>query len=138
MAKKAKAKDVPVKKRKTTKTTATPRTDEAPPLGTVAVSVQVECNVQNTSPFDEIVIELGCLGLSEEPDKIIERSGIAICSIPSGHPRPLRKACICTSSPRCRAPARYGFNLFCIYNEACEARTAEPEDEEDAAEAKAA
>ena len=40
--------------------------------------------------------------------------------------------------PPMQGAGRYGFNLFCIYNEACEARTAEPEDEEDTAEAKAA
>jgi len=133
MAKKAhKTKEVAKKKRKAANV-APKEAKEGQLLGTVSIPVQVEIAVPNTAAFDELVIEWGCLGLSEEPDSISERSGNS--HLLDG------KRPITTSEEGMHlffdppisvaVGGTIGFCLICTYNDAVEARTAPEENEDD-------
>ena len=129
MAKKAKA-----KKQRKAQQTAAPREgvegQAADDLGTVSVSVQVECRVTHSSPFDELVIELATLGLSEQPDHVEDRSGNASRLDPD---RPIEvddAGVHLFLKPSVQGAGVYGFNLFCTYDDAVQARMAPPPTEE--------
>jgi hypothetical protein len=104
---------------------------DAPPLGTVSIPVQVELVVQNISPFDEFVIEWGCLGLSEEPDKITERSGNSYLLDPDRPITTSEEGLHMYFKPPLAGAGTDGFSLVCTYNEAVEARTAEKEEKDE-------
>ena len=122
----------PAKKKKRKAQSVAPR--EAAPgtlLGSVSIPVQVQLSLPNPGVFNEVVIEWGCLGLSEEPDSIVE--------ISANHDRLDTKRPITTSEeglhmyfdPPLNGAGIYGFRLLCGYNEAVEVRSSSPEDEED-------
>jgi hypothetical protein len=68
-----KEKEAAAKKRKGG--TAAPKAvSEEAVLGTISIPVQAWIDA-TSGPFDELVIEWGCLGLSEEPDSIVDTSG---------------------------------------------------------------
>jgi hypothetical protein len=133
MAKKAKTKEhAPPKKRKSATSPPKEAKEDAPPLGSVAIAVQVELKVENTSPFDEFVIEWGCLGLSEEPDRVFDRSGNSHLLDPERPITTSEEGLHIYFKPPLAGAGTYGFNLVCVYNEAVEARTAPPEEEHEA------
>lgn|SRR5262245_9111074 len=136
MAKKAKAKDVAPKKRKSSvspaQQTATAEEGESgPPLGSVTIAVQVWLKVENPSPFDEFVVEWATLGLSEEPDKIVDRSGNSHLLDPDRSITTSDEGLHIYMKPPLAGAGTYGFNLLCTYNEAVKARTAAPPEEDD-------
>jgi hypothetical protein len=100
-------------------------------LGTVAVTVQAAIHVVDPAPFSELVIELATLGLTEEPDKVVETSANGRLLDPK---RPIE-----TSSegvhlffdPPLGGAGLYGFQLVCSYNDAAETRVAKPKEEKE-------
>jgi hypothetical protein len=133
MAKKAKA-----KKRKTT--SIAPKEEAQANLGTVSVSVQVAVALSGSGMFNELVLELGTLGLSEEPDRIVETSGNNRLLDPKRPIETSEEGVHVFFDPPLSGAGIYGFKFDCVYNEAAEARAAaapksddERRDEEDAA-----
>jgi hypothetical protein len=137
MAKKAK----PVKKRKSTTVALAPKEEgEAGNIGTVAVEVQTVVALTGAGVFTELVIEWGCLGLSEEPDKIVETSANNRLLDPKRPIETSEEGLHVFFDPPLQGAGNYGFKFQCTYNEAAEARAAaapksddERRDEEDAA-----
>jgi len=128
MAKKA-AK--PAKKRKA-EGVAPKEAEEGKNIGTIAVSVQTVVTLAGDGLFDELVIELGTLGLSEEPDRIVETSGNNRLLDPKRPITTSEEGVHLFFSPPLNGAGVYGFQLQCIYNDAVEARTAAPPKSEDA------
>jgi hypothetical protein len=96
------------------------REGEAPPLGTVAIAVQLQVHLTNASAFDEVVIEMGCLGLVEEPDEVqaLNTTGLDPA-------RPITtdaEGVHLFFSPPLTA-GKHGFNLQCLYTDAVIGRT---------------
>ena len=131
MAKKTKVKEQPAKKRKAA-SVAPKQEKEGQQLGTVSIPVQVEVAVPNTSPFDELVIEWGCLGLSEEPNRITDASGNSHLLDPERPITTSEEGMHLFFKPPISVAVggTIGFKLVCTYNESAEARTAAPEDDE--------
>jgi len=130
MAMTKKEKAAAAKKRKAASIAPKPE-KEGRILGTVAIPVQVEIVVPGvTGVWNELVIEWGCLGLSEEPDRVVERSGNSFMLDPDRPITTSEEGMHVYLKPPLAAGGTYGFNLLCIYNEAVEARTAPPEEEE--------
>jgi hypothetical protein len=117
----------PAKKKRKTATIKVEKEDQR--LGTIAVPVQAEVSLPGTGGvWDELVIEWGCLGLSEEPDRIIERSGNSFMLDPE---RPItisEEGMHLYFKPPLSGGGTYGFNLLCVYDEAAEARVAPPKE----------
>ena len=109
------------KKRKGTTATAITAA-EGQVLGTV--SIPVFCNVSSGggTNFDELVIEWGCLGLSEEPDSITEISGNARMLDPERPPTTSEEGLHVFFKPPL-AGGTYGFQFHFTYNDAAQART---------------
>lgn len=127
MAKKAKAHAEP-KKRKSA--TPAPKAEEGKVLGTVSIPVQTSVIVTDVASFNELVIEWGCLGLSEEPDAISETSGNSRLLDPKRSPRTDEEGLHVFFSPSLPAGS-YGFQFVFHYNEAVEPRSSvTPTDEE--------
>lgn len=134
MAKKAAHK--PAKKRKTATIAPKEDTEEGVPIaniGSVSLPVEAQVWVPNEGPFNELVIEWGCLGLSEEPDKITEVSANNGLLDPKRLPTTSEEGLHVYFHPPLSGAGLYGFKFLCTYNEAAEARTAAPKkkDEDD-------
>jgi hypothetical protein len=140
MAKKAQshAAAAATKKKRKAQSVAPKAESENVLLGTVSIVVQLQVTIPNSGPFNEMVIEWGCLGLSEEPDGVTETSG---------NNRLLdTKRPITTSEegmhvyfdPPLSGSGAYGFQFLCTYNDAVEARTAKEEEDEPATDREAA
>ena len=128
MAKKP-AKHAQPKKRKAA-SVAPKEQKEGQVLGTVQLSVQAAVTLPGTTGvWDELVIEWGCLGLSEEPDQITEISGNAVMLDPDRPITTSEEGMHVYFKPPLPAGGSYGFNFLCLYNMAAEARTAAPEEE---------
>jgi hypothetical protein len=124
MAKKAKA--APPKKRTSEK--AAPKAEEGKVLGTVSIPVQVSVWTGDVVNFNELVIEWACLGLSEEPDTIIETSGNSRMLDPKRTPHTSEEGLHVYFDPPLLG-GNYGFQFLFTYNDAVEARTAKDEEE---------
>lgn len=121
----------PAKKRKAATIAPKEEKEGAVPLGTVSVPVQLQINVTNPGLWNELVIELATLGLSEEPDKVTETSGNSRLLDPKRPISTSEEGVHLFFDPPLMGAGTYGFQLLCTYNEAAEARTAEPESEEE-------
>lgn len=120
-----KAKDTPKKR---TSAGAAPKAEEGKVLGTVSIPVQAHIFTgDNVTKFNELVIELGCLGLAGEPDAIIETSGNSRMLDPKRPPTTSGEGLHVFFDPPLTGGS-YGFHFLLTYNEAVEARTAAPED----------
>jgi hypothetical protein len=102
-------------------------------LGSVTIEVQTQINVTEAGKFNEAVIEWGCLGLSEEPDSITEGSGNGRLLNPKRPPYTDEEGLHIFFDPELEAGV-YGFLFYFTYNEAVEARTAEPKSDDQLAE----
>lgn len=125
MAKKA-HESAPAKKKRKAQSVAPKEPKKGQRLGTVAIPVLAYVTLRDSGTFDELVIEWGCLGLSEEPDKItseaswIDRARPITTSEEGLHVYfnpPLTGAVAGTS---------FGLQLLCTYNEAVEAKSQVP------------
>lgn len=116
----------PAKKRKTA--TIAPKEEEgaAANLGSVSVPAQATITLSGSGSFDEMVIEWGCLGLSEEPDKITETSGNNRLLDPKRPITTSEEGVHVYFDPPLTGAGIYGFRFECSYNEAAEARAAVP------------
>lgn len=94
-------------------------------LGEVTIPVLCSVSVPQASSFDELVIEWGCLGLSEEPDSIKENSGNAYM-LDSDRPAATDDEGLHIFFKPALQGGQYGFRFVFTYNSAVEARTAEP------------
>jgi hypothetical protein len=132
----AKEKTKTAKKRKGA--TAAPKADtEGLVLGSVLIPVQASVQVGAVAAFNELVIEWGCLGLSEEPDAVTEVSGNARMLDPKRPPFTDEEGLHVFFDPPIAGGTSYGFLFNFLYNDSVEARTAAPKsDEELAAESK--
>lgn len=99
-------------------------------LGTVAIPVQTYVTLNNPGVFNELVIEWGCLGLSEEPDKITETSGNNRLIDPKKPITTSEEGLHIFFDPPLTGSGTYGFQLLCTYNEAAEAKSEGPEPKE--------
>jgi hypothetical protein len=125
-----KEKEAAAKKRKGG--TAAPKAvSEEAVLGTISIPVQAWIDA-TSGPFDELVIEWGCLGLSEEPDSIVDTSGNSGLLDPKRPPKTDEEGLHIYFHPPLSAD-RYGFNFLFSYNEAVLARMAPPKEEKEAA-----
>lgn len=100
-------------------------------LGTVAIPVQTYVTLTNPGVFNELVIEWGCLGLSEEPDKITETSGNNRLLDPKKPITTSEEGLHVYFDPPLTGSGTYGFQFLCTYNEAAEAKSEGPEPKED-------
>jgi len=125
MAKKAKA----APKKRESKGAA-PKAEEGKVLGTVAVPVQASVFTGDVANFNEAVIEWSCLGLTEEPDMIIETSGNGRLLDPKRPPTTSDEGLHIYFDPPL-AGGHYGFQFLFTYNDALEARTAAPKSDKD-------
>ena len=119
----------PQQKRKTA--TLKPKQDETAPanVGSIAITVQFEAYVTGNTPFNELVIELGTLGLPDEPSHVTDRSANARLLDPK---RPIEvsdEGLHMFFDPPLQGSGIYGFQLRCEYDQAVEARTAAPPEE---------
>ena len=135
MAKKAK-KPVEKKKRKSAVSPALPEPEEkegepAKLLGTITIPVQTQIVVSNDGVWNELVIEWGCLGLSEEPDKIAETSGNSRLLDPKRPPITDDEGLHVYFDPPLSGAGIYGFQFQFTYNDAVEARVAAPKSDDD-------
>jgi hypothetical protein len=106
---------------------AAPKAEEGKVLGTVSIPVQVSVFTgDNTSGFNEMVIEWSCLGLAEEPDKIQALSNTEI--LDPARPITTSEEGLHLYFRSRQTGGNYGFQLLFTYNDAIEARTAAPED----------
>jgi hypothetical protein len=129
MAKKAKPASAQEKKRKG-QTVAPREQKEGEVRGTVGVSVHAAITLPGvTGVWDELVIEWGCLGLSEEPDHIVETSGNNIMLDPDRPITTSEEGMHLFFKPPLAAGGAYGFNFLCTYILAAEARAAKEEEE---------
>lgn len=132
MVKKPNAHRQPAKKKKRKAQSVAPRADKPGTLlGTVGVPVQVQVTLANPGVFNELVIEWGCLGLSEEPDKIEE---ISANNRLIDDKRPIttsEEGMHLYFNPPLQGAGVYGFRLLCTYNEAVEVRSNPRELDED-------
>lgn len=137
MAKKATKKEpVEKKKRKSTASPALPPPEEkegeaSQSLGSVSIPVQTTIRLTAPGTFDELVIEWGCLGLSEEPDSIAETSGNSRLLDPKRPPTTDDEGLHVYFEPPLSGAGNYGFQFMFTYNEAVNARTKSPEAEGD-------
>jgi hypothetical protein len=107
---------------------------EAQPMyGAVMIPVQAAVSVGAVANFNELVIEWGCLGLSEEPDTLREVSGNATLFDPKRPPYIDADGLHLYFDPPITGNATYGFQFQFTYNEAAEARTAVPKTDEELA-----
>lgn len=125
MVKKPTKERQPAKKKKRKAQSVAPRQQEVPGtlLGTVAIPVQVQVTLANPGVFNELVIEWGCLGLSEEPDSIQE---ISANNRLVDDKRPIttsEEGLHLYFDPPLNGAGVYGFRLLCTYNEAVEVRS---------------
>jgi hypothetical protein len=130
MAKKAQSHNASAakkKKRKAQSVAPKERTQEqAMMLGSVQLPVLFQVTLTNQGAFNELVIEWGCLGLSEEPDSIQEVTSNPVLD---------KNKPITTSEeglhlyfdPPLTGAGVYGFKILCSYNEAVEPRSQAPE-----------
>src|SRR5262245_24994950 len=128
MAKKAKA---AAKKRKAA-SVAPKEEKEGANIGSVAISVLAHVKLSGDSLFDELVIEWGCLGLSEEPDQVVETSGNNRYLDPKRPITTSEEGMHLFFSPPLGGAGTYGFQLQCIYDIAAEARMAPAPKSDDA------
>lgn len=111
------------KKAKKVRKGAKPKDDvEGQVLGSVSIPVLCNVNVSQSNRFNELVIEWGCLGLSEEPDSITEISGNHNLLDTKRAPRTDEDGLhIYFTEPLIGGV--YGFQFLFGYNEAVEARS---------------
>ena len=132
MVKKPMKERQPAKKKKRKAQSVAPKEKtEGTLLGTVAIPVQVQVTLANPGVFNELVIEWGCLGLSEEPDKIEEISANNRLVDPKRPMTTSEEGLHLYFNPPLNGAGIYGFRFLCTYNEAVEARSSPPEEEED-------
>ena len=130
MAKKP-AKDA--KKRKGA--TPSPRTtEEDAVLGSALIGVHASFNIpSDVASFTELVIEWGCLGLSEEPDTISDASGNSHLLDAKRPPYTDEEGLHVFFDPPLSGGGQYGFHFLFGYNDAVHARTAAPKTDEELA-----
>lgn len=138
MAKKAQSQTAAAKKkkRKAQSVAQKERTEQqAQRLGSIGILITFQVVVTNTASFNELVIEWGCLGLSEEPDSISEVTGASdmldrnkpITTDEDGMHMYFDPPLASTGT------TVYGFKVLCSYNEAVESKmqvTESPEPDE--------
>jgi hypothetical protein len=118
----------PAAKKRKAASVAPKATDPARPLGTVGIAVQTQITVNDGTPFNELVIEWGCLGLSEEPDSITEISANSRLMDPKRPISTSEEGMHIYFDPPLAGAGVYGFQFMCIYNEAAEPRTSTDEE----------
>lgn len=96
-------------------------------LGSVSIPVLCNINVSQAGYFTELVIEWGCLGLSEEPDSITEISGNHGLLDKKRSPRTDEEGLHVYFDPPLLGGV-WGFQFLFGYNEAAEARSFVAED----------
>lgn len=126
MAKKAKS--AAAKKRESKG--AAPKAEEGKVLGTVSIPVQVSIFTGDVGTFSELLIEWTCLGLTEEPDTIIETSGNGKLLDPKRPPITSDEGLHVYLDPP-QPGGHYGFLFHFGYNDAVEARAALPKSDKD-------
>lgn len=122
MAKKA------AKKRKTT--SIAPKEEASANLGTVNLTIQTFVGLTGTGTCNELVIEWGCLGLSEEPDKVTEVSANNRLLDPKRPITTSEEGLHIFFDPPLAASGNIGLQFLCTYNEAVEARTSAPKSDD--------
>ena len=114
------------KKRKAQSVAQKERTQEQSlRLGSISIPILFEVSLNSTTSFNELVIDWGCLGLSEEPDSISEVTGASEMLD--------KKRPITTSEEGLHlyfdppvvgsGSGTYAFKILCGYNEAVEPRS---------------
>src|SRR3954471_22287438 len=136
------------KKKKKRKAQSVPQKDrtqqEVMRLGSVAIPILFQVTLNATTSFNELVIEWGCLGLSEEPDSITEVTGASEMldkKRPGGPITTSEEGMHMFFDPPLVASGVYGFKVLCGYNEAVEPKlqakeTPEQQDEREREEAR--
>lgn len=120
------------KKKKKRKAQSVPQKDrtqqEVMRLGSVAIPILFQVTLNATTSFNELVIEWGCLGLSEEPDSISEVTGASEMldkKRPGGPITTSEEGLHLYFDPPVvgSGSGTYAFKILCGYNEAVEPRS---------------